>query len=90
MNKHEIFKKYRTIPSNDYKCDNCYQVCEYVLNVGPAFKPYDICEYCFLKDFYTLRNVRDMINTLRLVHESRLEETIDKMIYYIDKETRID
>lgn len=89
MNKQEIFKKYRKVPFN-HKCLNCGELREYTLDIGPSYACYDMCEYCFLKDYYTLKNVRDMINTLRLVHEARLEETIDKIIYYIDKETRND
>ena len=51
MTKKEIFKRYKHIPSRG-KCDNCSNVCEYVLIVGSHFKPYEICEYCFLKDTF--------------------------------------
>ena len=87
MTKRDIFEEYKTIPSK-YKCDNCKNVCEYVLNIGPHFKPFDICEYCFLKDTYFLNNIRDIINALRLVPQEQLNETINKLIYMIDKEIK--
>ena len=85
MNKREIFDEYKTIPSK-YNCDNCKNVCEYVLNVGPHFKPFDICEYCFLKDTFTLSNVRDLINLLRFSTGEKLNENINHLINMIDKE----
>ena len=87
MTKKEIFKSYKHIPSR-WKCDNCSNVCEYVLIVGPPFKPYEICEYCFLKDTFTLQNIRDLLNILRFSTQERLDENINKLINMIDKETR--
>ena len=87
MTKKQIFKSYKHIPSRG-KCDNCNQVCEYVLIVGPPFKPYDICEYCFLKDTFTLQNIRDLLNLLRFSTQERLDENINRLINMIDKETR--
>lgn len=87
MNKKEIFEKYKTIPMR-FKCDNCSQVKEYVLNVGPHFKPFDICEYCFLKDTFTLQNIRDLLNLLRFSKEENLNENINRLIHMIDKETK--
>ena len=87
MTKKEIFKTYKHFPSRG-KCDNCDSVCEYVLIVGPPFKPYEICEYCFLKDTFTLQNIRDLLNLLRFSTQERLDENINKLIHMIDKETR--
>lgn len=87
MNKKEIFEKYKTIPML-YECDNCKDVSEYVLNVGPQFKPFDICEYCFLKDTFTLSNVRDLINLLRFSTGEKLNENINCLIRMIDKEIK--
>ena len=87
MTKREIFEEYKTIPSK-YKCDNCKNVCEYVLNIGPTFKPFDICEYCFLKDTFTLQNIRDLLNLLRFSTQENLDENINRLINMIDKETR--
>ena len=86
MTKKEIFKRYKHIPSRG-KCDNCSNVCEYVLIVGPPFKPYEICEYCFLKDTFTLQNIRDLLNILRFSTQERLDENINRLINMIDKET---
>ena len=87
MTKKEIFKTYKHIPSRG-KCDNCDNVCEYVLIVGPPFKPYEICEYCFLKDTFTLQNIRDLLNILRFSKQEHLDENINKLIRMIDKETQ--
>ena len=86
MNKKQIFKSYKHIPSRG-ECDNCSDVCEYVLSVGPHFKPYEICEYCFLKDTFTLQNIRDLLNLLRFSRQERLDENINRLITMIDKET---
>ena len=87
MTKKEIFKKYKHLPSRG-NCDNCSNVCEYVLIVGPPFKPYEICEYCFLKDTFTLKNIRDLLNLLRFSTQERLDENINRLIHMIDKETQ--
>ena len=87
MTKKEIFKEYKHFPSR-WKCDNCSNVCEYVLIVGPLFKPYEICEYCFLKDTFTLQNIRDLLNLLRFSKQETLDENINRLINMIDKETR--
>lgn len=87
MTKREIFENYKAIPMR-YKCDNCDNGCEYVLNVGPHFKPFDICEYCFLKDTFVLSNIRDLLNLLRFSTEENLNENINRLINMIDKETR--
>ena len=87
MNKKEIFKRYKQISSRG-ECDNCSDVCEYVLSVGPHFKPYEICEYCFLKDIFTLQNIRDLLNLLRFSKQERLDENINRLINMIDKETQ--
>lgn len=89
MTKEEIFKRYKHIPSRG-KCDNCEDVCEYVLIVGPHFKQYEICEYCFLKDIFTLKNIRDLLNLLRFSKQEKLNENMNKLIHMIDKETRSD
>lgn len=87
MTKKQIFKNYKHIPSRG-KCDNCSNVCEYVLIVGPPFKPYEICEYCFLKDTFTLNIIRDLLNLLRFSTQERLDENINRLIHMIDKETQ--
>ena len=87
MTKKEIFKNYKQIPSRG-ECDNCSDICEYVLIVGPHFEPYEICEYCFLKDTFTLQNIRDLLNLLRFSTQERLDENINRLINMIDKETR--
>ena len=87
MIKEEIFKSYKHFPSRG-KCDNCDNVCEYVLIVGPPFKPYEICEYCFLKDTFTLLNIRDLLNILRFSKQENLDENINRLINMIDKETQ--
>ena len=86
MTKKEMFTRYKQIPSRG-KCDNCSNVCEYVLIVGPPFKPYEICEYCFLKDTFTLQNIRDLLNLLRFSTQERLDENINRLINMIDQET---
>ena len=87
MTKKGIFKRYKHFPSRG-KCDNCNNVCEYVLIVGPPFKPYEICEYCFLKDTFALQNIRDLLNILRFSTPERLDENINRLINMIDKETQ--
>ena len=87
MTKKQIFKRYKHFPSRG-KCDNCSNVCEYVLIVGPPFKPYEICEYCFLKDTFVLSNIRDLLNLLRFSTEENLNENINRLINMIDKETQ--
>lgn len=87
MNKKQIFDKYKSIPAG-YKCQNCDQASEYVLDVGPAYKPYTICEHCFLKDTFTLQNIRDLLNLLRFSTQENLDENINRLINMIDKETR--
>ena len=87
MTKKEMFTRYKQIPSRG-KCDNCSNVCEYVLIVGPTFKPYEICEYCFLKDTFTLQNIRDLLNLLRFSTQERLDENINRLINMIDKENK--
>ena len=54
------------------KCDNCSNV----------------CEYCFLKDTFTLQNIRDLLNILRFSTQEKLDENINRLINMIDKETR--
>ena len=87
MTKKEIFQRYKHFPSRG-KCDNCSNVCEYVLIVGPLFKPYEICEYCFLKDTFALQNIRSLINILRFTTQENLNENINRLIHMIDKETQ--
>lgn len=86
MTKEQIFEKYKTIQVG-FKCQNCDQTKEYYLDIGPAYNPYIICEYCFLKDTFTLKNIRDLINLLRFSTQENLNENINRLIHMIDKET---